>query len=615
MDSHFVAEDSLPTQQRYSWRLKFLFYLIIVMGFGVFSFQGFLGYQINPASADALICDQTGNLFTIITNIEKVERRNFAHWTNQNVFYPNADTLTHADHLYDHSLIGLPYYHLTRDPLNTYDFILAVQLVIAVTGYFFLARKLSGSLFAIICGALYFAYLPAFLDRHLQINLYGFLPWFVFFTLQLVDFEKSRYVYLASLAFLLQALAGVYLQLFLFTFTPLFLLVIVVYLKTKQRLQNVWNKKILIHGAVAGLLVGLVLFAVNKPYLDFHKKAGRSRTIQSLQLHAPDTVLGYWMPDQTGALYEGIFPSLTRRKNYEPLFIGATGVVILLVSWIVALFRIRNPMFGNFKNDPKILYFCLFLLFAMWCFSLGPFLKVAGKDTQIKSLYYYLYQFIPVFRSIRVTGRIIVVMALPLSILILWWCDEIQKREFLKGIRAGLLVFLTIFLFLDLYKLRPPQSDVSAYAPLYVYRSVTQAEGTTLLELPSGMTCNNLKVAGECWNNRDAYYLFTHLFHQKWLMNGSSGYVPEDSATFFRRLDRFYDDPAWLFRIFQQHGVSQILVHRDRVDPADLDHFRKFVKHTLSFSKIDYIDEKYLLMSVQPRFLDRSEVQTPTWPK
>jgi len=39
-------------------------------------------------------------------------------------------------------------------------------------------------------------------------------------------------------------------------------------------------------------------------------------------------------------------------------------------------------------------------------------------------------------------------------------------------------------------------------------------------------------------------------------------------------------------------SIPSEVAHRDRIDPNHLDHFRKFVNHVRSFSKVDSMDEK-----------------------
>src|SRR5262249_3834350 len=146
-----------------------------------------------------------------------------------------TNTLAYTEPFYLHSIIGFPYYLLTHDPLDTYMFIFFVQLIIGITGYYFLARNFSSSLIAITLSGLYFVFLPTFYSAHPHINFYGFLPWFFFFLLQFFRTRESKYVYLTSLAFLLQASVGVYFQLFMLILAMALTPLILVYLLQDQK--------------------------------------------------------------------------------------------------------------------------------------------------------------------------------------------------------------------------------------------------------------------------------------------------------------------------------------------------------------------------------------------
>jgi hypothetical protein len=140
--------------------LPFLVYFVILLGFGLFSFRFLKGERITPNGDGGLIC------FRYTENIERFAHFDFRDWNNARIFYPNRYTFAYTDHFYLHSLIGLPYYLLTKDPLETYDFIFLIQLIIAITGFFLIAQKISNNLFAIVLSGLYFVYLPAILSRH-----------------------------------------------------------------------------------------------------------------------------------------------------------------------------------------------------------------------------------------------------------------------------------------------------------------------------------------------------------------------------------------------------------------------------------------------------------------
>lgn len=91
-------------------RHAFLYFAVLNL-FCFWRFSLIEGHRLSTKGDDGLI------QFAIINNIQKVLTLDFENWTNRRIYYPNKNTLAYTDHYYLHSLIGFPYYILTRDPL------------------------------------------------------------------------------------------------------------------------------------------------------------------------------------------------------------------------------------------------------------------------------------------------------------------------------------------------------------------------------------------------------------------------------------------------------------------------------------------------------------------
>ena len=99
-------------------------YFGVIASVILFKFSLFTGSRLEPEQDGGII------YYAIIDNIHKFSSLDFTQWTNRKIFYPHDNTLAYTEHYYVHSLIGFPYYILTRDPMETYDFIFFVQLML-----------------------------------------------------------------------------------------------------------------------------------------------------------------------------------------------------------------------------------------------------------------------------------------------------------------------------------------------------------------------------------------------------------------------------------------------------------------------------------------------------
>ncbi|MGH9857254.1 MAG: hypothetical protein ACRD4B_05360, partial [Acidobacteriota bacterium] len=363
---------------RHQWA-KALLYFLVLLGFGFFYYQPLQKQRLSPHADGGLI------QYAIVRNIQNVTRLDFEGWNDRRIYYPNKNTLAFTDHYYLHSLIGFPYYLLTRDPMNTYNFIFVVQLLIAISGYYALARKVSNNTTAIIITAIYFVYLPAFLRKHPQINFYGFIPWIAFFVFQFVQKKEVKYLYWTALALLFQSLVGIYHQLFTFMVAPIFLAMVIFHLHKTSRLKEYLSMRIIVHFTLAIVMLGAVLFLVNFPYLEFKRTVGIVWPLELLRGGSSDAA-SYFDVDASVFIADllGRKPLPVQANN----FLGVTGTVALIASLVAVLLRLVFRVGTN--RNLNIVYLCVSCFIVVWLFSLGPHLKIMGHDTGIRLPYYYL---------------------------------------------------------------------------------------------------------------------------------------------------------------------------------------------------------------------------------
>lgn len=567
-------------------RLHFALYFIAIAAYGTFVLGYPRGGNLSPGSDGGVI------QYAILNNLQKVERLDFDHWTDRRIFYPNKNTLSYTEHFYLHSLVGSPYYLLTHNPEGTYVFILGVQLLIAITGFYFVGRQISSDLPGLIASGLFFTYLPAFVHQHAQINFYGFLPWMVFFALQFSRTGRTRYVYLSSLALLLQMLVGIYWQVFSALFCPLFFLIFGLYVQKKGRLRPLFSQKNVLACIVSGVLLTGILLVVNKPYMDFRREIGKERTVSDVDEFAPDP-LGYLSPSSRPMPYP--LPGLRNRRNDWKqgeigMFLGFAGLIAFLAGCVECV------MFLWKRSVSPVASCCVLFLILMGLFSLGPYLHMGGVSTEIRMPYYYLYQAQFIFRSVRVTSRVVVMMSLPLSLLVCWGFRKIKSERISPLFQIALTVLLASLVLLDTYSPFYRWNYSGAHRFKYVYQRIQDLPGEILLELPSGRSCVNLAGRGGCRLTSDGFYSFMHYYHTKWTVNGDSGYIPPNSSRIIGSVDQSFDNSENLQRILRENNIDLVLIHRNWISPGHKRNFQILLEQLRPFCKVLHRDDAYVLL-------------------
>lgn len=94
------------------------------------------------------------------------------------MFYPYARTLTYSEHLLGVAVLTAPIRWIFDNPVTTYNVAFLVSYVLAGSGMYLLARRLTGSRMAAIVAGMAFAFCPFRISHvsHLQLLLYGWMP-------------------------------------------------------------------------------------------------------------------------------------------------------------------------------------------------------------------------------------------------------------------------------------------------------------------------------------------------------------------------------------------------------------------------------------------------------
>ena len=577
--------------------LCLLLYLAWIMAlWALFNYPLLMGGdRLSPYGDGGLI------LYIIVRNIQKLSRLDFSDWYELKIFYPMHNTLAFSDHFYLHSLIGLPYFLLTGDPFKTYNCIFVTQILIAALGIYLLSSKVTDKPYVTFTVGAFFCLSPAFLNKHPQINFYGFAPFILYFLWEFLERRRVYLLYLALLSCLLQVMVGIYLQIFTLFFLGALLLAIIINLLSRKRLGKYVTRTLVPHYIISLLVLFLFLFLLNRPYLIFRSETGVERGLETINYYSPDAIWGYLLPfPKVSSVVYNPFSALAFQvfgKSPDALgrvlFLGYFVSLLLVVGLALLFSR------GTKARNKAILMPSFAFLFAMYLFSLGPWLKILGHQTRIPLPFFYLWKFLFVFRAIRVPSRIIVLMSVPISLILACVLDEWESKPSSASGKPLLKALLVLLILLDIAHFRRYSDYSSIIGYSYVYSLVNQAEQDVLLELPSGAGCENLQIRCQrgCHIACDGYYEFFHIYHDKYTVNGYSGYIPPAPLEVIKGIDRAYADPEALKAIIEGNNIGLVLIHKRLIKEGAQDNFRQLVANLSGFMEKVFEDVNYLLLS------------------
>jgi hypothetical protein len=134
--------------------------------------NGVIGGHGDPMLNNWIISWEAKTIFTNPTNLFQ-----------GNIIYPARDVLAYSEHLFTLGLLGAPIYHLTGNPILTYNLLIFFAIVFSAFGCYLLIKELTGSRWGGLFGGLFFALCPYRIAKadHIQILFSAFSsccsPW------------------------------------------------------------------------------------------------------------------------------------------------------------------------------------------------------------------------------------------------------------------------------------------------------------------------------------------------------------------------------------------------------------------------------------------------------
>ena len=356
-------------------------------------------------------------------------------------FYPFPYVLGFSDNLFGSS----PAYVLARLFTGQADTAFQIWFLF---GYFvnfcaayYALRRLKGSVFASIIGALIFAFaLPTTAHAgHVQLHYRFGLPLSIVFFCEFLNVKSWRFLVFSAAWLVWQFYAGVYMGFFTLLLIATMILAygVMVRVKDKISLRNILNpfwgswqgqsnkQKLIYLGAVAFLL--LLLCLLFYPYLQVSHLYGVKRSWAEIATMLPRPQ-SYLLSDASflwSTLDSPIFSNIPMRHEHQ-MFMGAVPLFLALVGFLVGCRSKQGETF--------------YLMTGMLVFAIVLTIYVGGY-----SFWYFLHK-LPLASAIRVMTRLDQAILFPIAYLSMVAVDYLKLR-FSWGATVILMFVLPLLIF------------------------------------------------------------------------------------------------------------------------------------------------------------------------
>jgi hypothetical protein len=447
------------------------------------------------------------------------------HVFDANIFHPTTTTLAFSDATMLEGILGAPLFWLGAPPVLVYNLLLLAGFAGSGVAMFVLARHLTGSDGPALVAAAIFTMLPYRIEHfmHLELQWAMFIPLTFWALHRAVESGSWRWGVGAGLFLWLQILACVYYGAFL----AMTLVVFVPLLWLHNRQQPLSTVIPAVGATVAVALMLTIPFAL--PYRAAAADLG-GRSLEEVARYSarPEsyfatTTLSWmwgWTADRWGASELRLFP----------------GALALILAASASLRRPRRPVL-------------LYLLTGALALELS--FGVNG------ALYRFLIAHVDALRGFRSPSRFGIIASCALAMLAAFGTDALVTRLRDRARpRAWLVPLLLALMLVDAGNRPMSLTPADPATPPDVYKVIRGAAPGAVVELPMP---DLSRLPG--W---DPFYEAWSLWHWKPLVNGYSGYHPQDYLVTLLRMLSFPDD-ASIGRL-RAHDVRYVVVHRSFYD-------------------------------------------------
>jgi len=475
---------------------------------------------------------------------------------NTNIFYPlTKNTLAFSEHLIADMLIAFPVILITHNPILAYNLILFLSFVLSGFGMFLLINYYMKDNYSAFLGGVAFAFCTIRFGHiyHLQLLTAQWMPFALLYSDKFL--HNSNYKNLAFLYIfvVLQILSSWYLAFYITITLGVYTLGIFIMnkdLRKKLFIRSFQMKLILF---LICIVTAVTPFAY--PYIQVAHEYGFTRTLDEVSVYSAD-VGDYLLTPINNLIYGRISYQFQANRNFgeHSLFPGIT-VIILSLYGLFLLMRVelkgkKRIALINVSNKIQNIYLLIALI--AFILTLGYPLHFFGHILNIDLPYKYLFEFFPGFKSMRVPSRFGFIVMLSLSVLAAYGLSRFIETK--PKIKKAAISFIFVLLILS----------ESLYVPVLggtmpigreipdVYQWLANETGDfAIVEIPSDL-----------WS--DSSYMYYSTYHWKRIVNGYSGFVPDNYSETMMTLMSFPSNKS--IDLLKSIKVKYIVIHTKNMD-------------------------------------------------
>jgi len=497
-----------------------------------------------------------------------------------NIYFPLTNTLAYSDTLWTQSIFGSPIIWLTKNPILTENLLIFLSFILSFYFMHLLALYLTKQYKASLITGLFYAFSYPRIAQlgHLPYIWSQWLPLIVLFTLKYFENGKWKNMIMAYIFYLLAASSSIYFGVFMIPLFGVFSVIKLWYWikHEKKSILTDRTKKLLIF--IIPSLIGLLI--TNFPYL-------------RLKMEHPEYVRTLFVTMDLRAFpkdYINVTPASLLAKIGFP--IGETEhtlyptLTVLVLSYI-GLIYLR-------KKDRWLFYMLISALSIYVILSFGAEQTVFGKNIRLP--FYYLFSYTPLFSIVRVPAR----MGL-FSIFILTILASYGLKKTLTDKNSFPVSCLIVCLFLfEVWQIYTPSVKIpltDSFPNVYFWLK-NQSEKHIIAELPMRLFYNGSPMKKQLMKNYDdldemdnyvseTYRLYFSILHRKRMVNGYSGFFPDEYNKISDAAQSFPSD--YSIKILKETGVTTLILHENqfRTDFSEIEKIlsdRSDIRFTAKFN-------------------------------
>ncbi len=489
------------------------------------------------------------------------------------IFYPTEGSIAFSDSFFIQSILYFPIYLLSKNIIFTYNLLVILNFFLSFLSMYFLIFYLTKRSTVAIIASVIFAFNPFTAARYptaVEIHSLLWIPLIFLFIEKSFKNPSSKNIFLVFLFLTCQLLSTLYYSVFLSLFLPIYFLFRIIQLPAKG--WSAFGGKFLNIGFLAGLILLVsTSFTLGSIYYNFYSKEPINRGIEAQLNYSAEPIEFFSSQSPRNFFYNflrnlGNFPKVSTNFEHH-VFLGWSVIIFLLIGFLICLRKKQ-------LDRMSVLFLSLALLSLI--LALGPRTFIYGLTAKID----------PLFAFIRAPARFVVFFFFfaALSVALLW--VKLFKNEFKE--RLIFVIFLLIVI-LEYFNLPVIFQDIPQPTRQFYQYLDSRENIQVIAELPIGVGLQDNKII-----YRDGpYLLFASTLHSKKLLNGYSGYIPQDYSQKLKLFNTGILTKQKL-TVVKKWGVDAIILHKSIFkNLADFE-FTKNSLDTLGIPVIKKTQELYL---------------------